>query len=107
MKHSSLTTTGDGCECWHQGAVARFPPKPTEIFVDFVPKDSRADFDVEVPCVRPTTLLATLRGTHAWTFKLLDTWRKEMVGADGVTDSWLLFGLGFGNPLTYWRSSYL
>ena len=73
------------CKFWAEGALTRFAPKPNEIFIDYVPTTSRADFDAKVPLIKLTTLPASIRGTHSWTFKLLDARRKEMLGADGVT----------------------
>ena len=44
---------------------ARFPPKPSEVFEDVVLRDSKVDFRAQVLCIRPATLLATMRGTHS------------------------------------------
>ena len=84
-KSAWLKTTSDLCVCWEAGASARQQPKPHEVFIDFVPTVHRTEFDALLPFLRRESLPATMRGTHAWTFKAMDKRRKSMIGRGGIT----------------------
>lgn len=45
----------------------------------------RSEFEGLVPFLQPKSLPSTIRGTHSWTFKLLDVRRKSVLGHDGRT----------------------
>jgi hypothetical protein len=80
-----LVTPLDVVECLTRTAALRPMPKPIEIYTHFVPTEdqSRAKVEGYMPWVNPRTLPSTLKGSHAWMFKLKDTRRASNLSRDG------------------------
>lgn len=84
-KHSQLHSIENVITCFRLDAADRHPSLPVEYFYDFMPVQSKHDFEAEHPLCVARSLPAPIKSVYEYSFTCADVRRVDLVGRDGVT----------------------